>query len=149
MNVASILSTGQISGIYHNQSAYEEMSYQVVAGSAESQTGGVRINMIPKQGGNRFTWDAVVTYSNENLQSENNDAELMAKGLVVPPNLYMREGLQLLDRRPDQARPRVVLLLAARLGRAELHPEPVFPGRVAGQGRIAAPVLHDSRSPRS
>ncbi len=88
MNVASILSTGQISGIYHNQSAYEEMSYQVVAGSAESQTGGVRINMIPKQGGNRFTWDAVATYSNENLQAENNDAELMAKGLVVPPNLY-------------------------------------------------------------
>jgi hypothetical protein len=88
MNVSSILSTGQISGIYHNQSAYEEMSYQVVAGSAESQTGGVRINMIPRQGGNRFTWDAVITYSDENLQSENNDAELMAKGLVVPPNLY-------------------------------------------------------------
>ena len=88
MNVASILSTGQISGIYHNQSAYEEMSYQVVAGSAESQTGGVRINMIPKQGGNRFSWDAVVTYTNENLQADNNDAELMAKGLVVPPNLY-------------------------------------------------------------
>jgi hypothetical protein len=88
MNVSSILSTGQISGIYHNQSAYEEMSYQVVAGSAESQTGGVRINMIPKQGGNRFSWDAVATYSNEHLQAENNDAELMAKGLVVPPNLH-------------------------------------------------------------
>jgi hypothetical protein len=88
MNVASILSTGQISGIYHNQSAYEEMSYQVVAGSAESQTGGVRINMIPKQGGNRLSWDAVVTYSNEHLQSENNDDELRAKGLRVPPNLY-------------------------------------------------------------
>jgi hypothetical protein len=88
MNVSSILSTGQISGLYHNQSAYEEMSYQVVAGSAESQTGGVRINMIPKQGGNRFSGDAVVTYSNEHLQAENNDAELRAKGLVVPPNLY-------------------------------------------------------------
>ena len=88
MNVASILSTGQISGIYHNQSAYEEMSYQVVAGSAESQTGGVRINMIPKQGGNRFTWDAVVTYTNENLQADNNDAGTDGKGLVVPPNLY-------------------------------------------------------------
>jgi hypothetical protein len=88
MNVASILSTGQISGIYHNQSAYEEMSYQVVAGSAESQTGGVRINMIPKQGGNRFTWDAVVTYSNENLQSENKGDDPALVSLVVPPNLY-------------------------------------------------------------
>jgi hypothetical protein len=88
MNVTSILLTGQISGIYHNQSAYEEMSYQVVAGSAESQTGGVRINMIPKQGGNRLSWDAVVTYTNEGLQWDNNDAELQAKNLVVPPNLY-------------------------------------------------------------
>ena len=88
MNIMSLLSTGQISGLYHNQGAYEEMSYQVVAGSAESQTGGVRINMIPKQGGNRFTGDAVVTYSNEHLQSENNDDELRGKGLVVPPNLY-------------------------------------------------------------
>jgi hypothetical protein len=88
MNISSILSTGQISGLYHNQSAYEEMSYQVVAGTAESQTGGVRINMIPKQGGNRFSWDAVVTYSNEHFQSDNNDDELRAKGLVVPPNLY-------------------------------------------------------------
>jgi hypothetical protein len=89
MNVASILSTGQISGIYHNQSAYEEMSYQVVAGSAESQTGGVRINMIPKQGGNRFSWDAVVTYANEDLQSENKGDDPALVTLIVPPNLYL------------------------------------------------------------
>ena len=88
MNISSILSTGQISGLYHNQSAYEEMSYQVVAGSAESQTGGVRINMIPKQGGNRFSWDAVATYSNEKLQSENKGDDPALVSLVVPPNLY-------------------------------------------------------------
>jgi hypothetical protein len=88
MNVSSLLSSGQISGLYHNQGAYQEMSYQVVAGSAESQTGGVRINMIPKEGGNRFAGDAVVTYSNRHLQSENNDDDLKSRGLVVPPNLY-------------------------------------------------------------
>ena len=143
MNVASILSTGQISGIYHNQSAYEEMSYQVVAGSAESQTGGVRINMIPKQGGNRFTWDAVATYTNENLQAENNDAELKAKGLVVPPNLYRLRDYNFSIGGPIK-RDRVWFFFSPRVwGAAKLHPEPVFPGRVAGQGRIAAPVLHD------
>ena len=144
MNVASILSTGQISGLYHNQSAYEEMSYQVVAGSAESQTGGVRINMIPKQGGNRFTWDAVVTYSNEDLQSENNDAELQAKGLVVPPNLHIVRDYNFSIGGPIK-RDRVWFFFSPRIwGAQKLHPEPVFPGRVASQGRIAAPVLHHS-----
>ena len=88
MSVSTLLSTGNISGVYHNQGAYQEMSYQVVAGSAESQTGGVRVNMIPKEGGNRFAGDGVALYSNRHLQSENNDAELRAKGLIVPPNLY-------------------------------------------------------------
>jgi hypothetical protein len=88
MNVSSLLLTGNISGVYHNQGAYQEMSYQVVAGSAESQTGGVRVNMIPKEGGNRFTGDAVAIYSNRHLQSENVDARLAALNLTVPPNLY-------------------------------------------------------------
>ena len=57
MSVMSLLNQGSIAGVYHNQGAYQEMSYQVVAGSADSQTGGVRINMIPKEGGNRFSFD--------------------------------------------------------------------------------------------
>ena len=88
MSVSTLLSTGNISGVYHNQGAYQEMSYQVVAGSAESQTGGVRVNMIPKEGGNRFAGDGVALYSNRHLQAENNDDALRAKGLTVPPNLY-------------------------------------------------------------
>ena len=147
MNVASILSTGQISGIYHNQSAYEEMSYQVVAGSAESQTGGVRINMIPKQGGNRFTWDAVVTYSNENLQSENNDAELRAKGLVVPPNLYRLRDYNFSIGGPIK-RDRVWFFFSPRVwGAQQLHPEPVSSrtGRRPGTNRSSSRTRPASR----
>jgi hypothetical protein len=88
MNISTILRTGEIAGIYHNQGSFEDMVYQVVAGSAESQTGLVRVNMISRDGGNRFSGEAIVTYSNEHLQSENNDANLRARGLVVPPNLH-------------------------------------------------------------
>lgn len=88
INVAAMIRTGDIAGLYHNQDAYQDMVYQVVSGSAESQTGGVKVNMIPREGGNRFSGDGIVTYSHEDLQSENNDAELRSKGLVVPPNLY-------------------------------------------------------------
>src|SRR5262249_6959575 len=87
MNVMSLLLTGSIAGVYHNQGADQEMSYQVVAGTAESQTGGVRINMIPKEGGNRFAGDFLAMYSNEHLRSDNNDGALKAAGLTVPPSL--------------------------------------------------------------
>ena len=88
ISVQSLLNTGSIAGAGHNQEAYQEMSYQVVAGSADSQSGGVRINMIPKEGGNRFSGGGVATYSNRHLAAENNDAELRARGLNVAPSLY-------------------------------------------------------------
>ena len=87
MSVMTLLNQGSIAGVYHNQGAYQEMSYQVVAGTAESQTGGVRINMIPKEGGNRFSGDFLGMYSNEHFRSDNNDADLKAKGLTVAPSL--------------------------------------------------------------
>lgn len=87
MSVMTLLNTGSIAGVYHNQGAYQEMSYQVVAGSAESQTGGVRINMIPKEGGNRFSGDFLAMYSNENLRALNIDDDLRSRGLQAPGNL--------------------------------------------------------------
>jgi hypothetical protein len=88
MSVMTLLNSGSIAGVYHNQGAYQEMSYQVVAGSAESQTGGVRINMIPKEGGNRFSGDFLALYSNRDFQSTNLDDELRSRGLTAPGNLY-------------------------------------------------------------
>jgi hypothetical protein len=87
INTSLLLRTGDISGMYHNQSAFEDMVYQVVAGSAESQTGGVKVNMISKEGANRFSGEALLTYSNENFRSANIDADLQARGLTAAPNL--------------------------------------------------------------
>ena len=87
MSVATLLNQGSISGVYHNQGAYQEMSYQVVGGSAESQTGGVKINMIPKEGGNRFSGDFLALYSKDSLQAKNLDADLRARGLNTPGSL--------------------------------------------------------------
>jgi hypothetical protein len=95
VNVAAMLRTGDIAGLYHNQDAYQDMVYQVVSGSAESQTGGVKVNMIPREGGNRFIGGGIFTYSHEDLQSENNDDNLRSKGLVVPPNLYQSYDVNL------------------------------------------------------
>jgi len=53
MSVNSSLTPGNVS-VYHNDGAYQEYVYQVSGGTAESQTGGVRMNMIPKEGSNQF-----------------------------------------------------------------------------------------------
>jgi hypothetical protein len=42
---------------YHNEAMSQEMSYQTSGISAETSAGGVRLNMIPREGGNRFAGD--------------------------------------------------------------------------------------------
>ena len=39
---------------YFNEGTNQEMVYQTGGGNVDSPTGGVKINMIPKEGGNRF-----------------------------------------------------------------------------------------------
>ena len=39
---------------YFNDGMFQEMAYQTSALSAEVQASGVRLNMIPKEGGNAF-----------------------------------------------------------------------------------------------
>jgi hypothetical protein len=87
MNIMSMFGTGSTPGFYQNMGAYEEVSYQVVAGSAESNTGGVKVNMIPKSGGNRFTGELQTYFANESFQGDNTTDELIRRGLTAPPAL--------------------------------------------------------------
>jgi hypothetical protein len=88
MSVMSLLSSGSVPAVYHNDDAYQEYVFQVSSGTAESQTGGVRINMIPRQGGNQFNGDALGLFSNTRLQGSNLTPELRARGLTTPAALY-------------------------------------------------------------
>ena len=42
---------------YYNDSMNAEVSYQTAGIGAETSSGGVRLNMIPREGGNRFSGD--------------------------------------------------------------------------------------------
>ncbi len=46
---------GQFSGYMINTASTQEMTVEYAGGGAEAENGGVRMNAIPKQGGNRFT----------------------------------------------------------------------------------------------
>jgi hypothetical protein len=87
MNIQSSLSSGSTPAVYHNDDAYQEYVFQVSGGTAESQSGGVVINMIPKEGSNQLKADGLAVFSNGNFQSENVSAEQRARGVTLPAKL--------------------------------------------------------------
>ncbi|MEO8071221.1 MAG: hypothetical protein ABI652_07450, partial [Acidobacteriota bacterium] len=71
---------------YFNDMMFEEVSYQTSAINAETSAGGVRANMIPKDGGNQFKGTGFFSAGNESLQSDNS-ADAIAAGLRAPDAL--------------------------------------------------------------
>jgi hypothetical protein len=66
---------------YFNEGMFSEMSYQTGGISAESSGGGVRLNMIPKDGGNRLKGDAFFSATGVSLQADPLTPELVSQGL--------------------------------------------------------------------
>jgi hypothetical protein len=56
---------------YYNDSMNAEMSYQTSAIGAETSSGGVRLNMIPREGGNKFNGDFKFSSRPGDWQSSN------------------------------------------------------------------------------
>ena len=54
---------------YLNDAGSQEMVYQTGGGSGDSPTGGVRMNLVPKEGGNKFSGSMFLGV--ENWQSDN------------------------------------------------------------------------------
>jgi hypothetical protein len=84
----AMFSGGQCSCIYDNEAQTQEVSVQVSGGSAESQTGGLLVNRIPKTGGNQYRGEFVGLWSNSSLQADNIDADLNARGIRIGDELY-------------------------------------------------------------
>jgi hypothetical protein len=83
MMVNSSMGDGNIQA-YNDDALAAEVSLQTAAINAEVQAGGVRLNMIPKDGGNTFKGGGFFGGTAENWQSNNIDDSLRAKGLKQP-----------------------------------------------------------------
>ena len=83
MSVNGIEGDGAIQN-YFNDGMFQEMSYQTGALSAEVQASGVRLNMIPKEGGNAFKGSMFLSRTPGSWQSNNFTDELRATGLRAP-----------------------------------------------------------------
>jgi carboxypeptidase family protein/TonB-dependent receptor-like protein len=57
--------------LYYDQGMFEEVNYMTSAIPAEVLAGGVNINMVTKDAGNKWRGNVRFNFSNDNLQSEN------------------------------------------------------------------------------
>ena len=70
MQLNSLMNDGQVQA-YFSDAANAEVSYQTSGVGADVSAGGVRINMIPKEGGNRFSGSAFVGGTDRGWQGNN------------------------------------------------------------------------------
>ena len=68
---------------YFNDAMNQEVSYQTSGIGADTAAGGVRLNMIPREGGNRFSGDFKASARPGEWQSDNLTARHRARGLTV------------------------------------------------------------------
>lgn len=63
-----------------NQGGVQEITFQTSGMSAESETGGIQMNIVPREGANVFSTYFATNYANSNMQGENVTDELRARG---------------------------------------------------------------------
>ena len=68
---------------YFNDAMNQEVSYQTSGIGADTAAGGVRLNMIPREGGNRFSGDVKASVRPGEWQADNLTARHRARGLSV------------------------------------------------------------------
>lgn len=86
MRINTLCGQGQYSGFYLNDAAAQEITYMTGAESAEVASGGMRINVVPKDGGNRFSGSFFAQGASGPLQADNRSDEVK-KYLTVPPGI--------------------------------------------------------------
>jgi len=83
MSVNGIEGDGAIQN-YFDQNVFAEWSYQTSGFTADVQGAGVRLNMIPKEGGNQFRGSLFTSYTGSAMQSDNFSDALRATGMREP-----------------------------------------------------------------
>ena len=84
LRLNNLCAQGAYSGVYWNDASFEEFSYVTGADSAEMGQGGMRVNMVPRDGGNSFRGTAVFNYAGEGFQSDNCGSPGFVNGVLQP-----------------------------------------------------------------
>jgi hypothetical protein len=91
-NGISMMATASSSfglGGQHNTAGTQEVTFDTSAGSAEFSTGGVRINVVPRDGGNTYSGVLYYRFTNDDLSDSNLTDDLVARGLRNPNSVKL------------------------------------------------------------
>jgi hypothetical protein len=88
VSIMTLQAGGNIGGQQPDVGSASEITVDTSSLSAEGPTGGVRINFIPRDGGNRFGNSTFFTFANESMQGSNYTDELRARGLATPTKIH-------------------------------------------------------------
>ena len=82
-------SGGEFTNYVPDMGSTQELVIDYAAITAEQMTGGVRLNYVPKDGGNTPSGSVFATGVNDKFQSDNLDDELVARGLTTPNKMKL------------------------------------------------------------
>ena len=140
VNTMTLQAGGNIGGQTPDVGSAAEVTVDTNSLSADLPTGGVRINFVPKDGGNRFSSSTFLNFTNDSLQGDNFSDELRAAGLTTPNRIVNGVRHQRIARRAVQERQGVVLVFHAlqhhrKRGCRLREPERLQPERLAVRPR--------------
>jgi hypothetical protein len=88
LRVNNLCGSGQFSGFYMNDQAVQEVSFLTGSESAEIQSSGIRVNQVPKDGGNRFSGSFLAQHQGSGLQSDNRSDEVKKANVLIAGTAY-------------------------------------------------------------
>ncbi len=90
--LSSMIAGGWGGGAVPNATGTLEFAIDVSAVDAQAATGGVRINFIPRDGGNRFSSTLFGSYAGESFVADNFTGSDVQKAGLTAPNTIKRNG---------------------------------------------------------
>jgi hypothetical protein len=91
LRLNNLCANGAYSGVYWNDGSFQEFSYVTGADSAEMGQGGMRVNMVPKDGGNTFHGVVFGNYAPNSWASDNCGSPGFVNGVAQPWSASFRK----------------------------------------------------------
>src|SRR5262245_8484962 len=92
-----------------NPATVQEVAVETSGFSADAETGGGHVNVVPRDGGNFFNGSFKADYGNNRFQGNNINSDLQARGALLPSKIRKLYEVGRRCGRSDQARQAVVL----------------------------------------
>ena len=102
LRLNNLCANGAYSGVYWNDGSLQEISYVTGADSAEMGQGGIRINMVPKDGGNAFRGVVFGNYTPSSSAADNCDSPGLGQACTrskLTGDTHLQQDEQLADQR--------------------------------------------------